>query len=648
MRALPTPRAGTRAVLVSLFAAVLALVCTLASLASPALAEEAQEGEAASEQGQALDAAALAEQMDAYVESAAGGWGNLTVIVTQDGQDVLARTYARQGSSVDVREGDAGRAYDWGRTSDLLVWCAVMQLVQQGSLSLESRVALRLPDGVSLPDGCESLTMLDLMNHASGLNASPKSLSSVQARAGDSVTSFLRDVTLTVQSEPGSVVAYSPADAALAAAVVEQVSGQSIGDYLRTNVTVPLGMESTTVFVGSGEPAAEEDSAAASVLAGGRDGDTEGVVRGFLNNPVVSCVGTASDLSKLEGALLGLTADDDEPVLARRSSEALFTVSRTFPSLGTPRVAHGMFVLPLATDAFGMSGSTWSGFSACAYMRASDAVGVVVLADEAWRDDLTLGLARVVFGHAEVDGVSVAVAQASAPPASDDATWVGVYQDASLPTHGPAKLLSALGRTFVSALEHEEAGVVLEADSTPLSPVGLGVYVDSRAADQDAYRFHVALTGGVSYSRVESDSLVVPTSTLVIEGCLLASVALALVVQAAYVLVGLASLARARVARAAWGGQGAPLALAALTLACAAWNVAVLAWPDASAALALFPLARWANLAYVLVGCALEVWLFVTRWRGTERAPRRLAACVGVMACALAAILNLVYWEMLP
>ena len=630
----------------------LALACAaaLALPAVPALAEEASAGEAEETpaQGQVLDAASLSEQVDAYVQSSAGGWDNLTVIVTQGGQDVLARTYTRQGSSADAREGDAGVAYDWGRTSDLLVWCAVMQLVQQGSLSLESRVALRLPDGVSLPDGCESLTMLDLMNHASGLNASPKSLSSVQARSGDSVTSFLRDVSLTVQSEPGSVVAYSPADAALAAAVVEQVSGQSIGDYLRANVTEPLGMDATTVSVGSGEAVVDEGLDDEALLTGGHDGDAEGVVRGFLNNPVVSCAGTASDLAKLEGALMGLAADDDAPVLARRSSDTLFTVSRTFPSLGTPRVAHGMFVLPLATDAFGMSGSTWSGFSACAYMRAADEVGVVVLADEAWRDDLTLGLARVVFGHAEVDGVSAALAASDAPPSSDDATWVGVYQDSSLPTHGPAKLLSALGRTYVTAREHEGAGVVLEADSSPLAPVGLGVYVDARADDQDAYRFHVALTGGVSFSRVESDALVVPTSTLVIEGCLLASAALAVVGVSAYVLMGLVSLGRARLARAAWGGQGAPLACAALTLACAAWNVAVLAWPDASAALALFPLVRWANLVYVLAGCALEVWLFVTRWRGTARAPRRLAACVAVMACVLAAILNLVYWEMLP
>lgn len=643
-------------------AVAILLVCARSLAPTQAWADEVGPEAAAGVQAEADGTSApalasadeLGEQLDSFLAGSDAGWGSLTVLVTQGGQPVLARTYARTSDGVSSQDGDTGQAYDWGRTSDLLVWCAVMQLVQQGSLSLETRVALRLPSDVSLPNGCASLTILDLMNHTSGLSASPKSLSAVEERSGDSVSSFLRDLTLTVQAAPGSIVSYSPADAALAAAVVEQVSGQSIGDYLRANITEPLGMDDTTVTVGSALPrAGDADDAtarAAQALASGHGGDASGVVQGFLGNSVVSCVGTASDFARLEGALLGLTADDESPVLTRRSSETLFTVSRTFPGLGTPRVAHGMFVLPLACDAFGMRGSTWSGFSACAYMRASDEVGVVVLTDEAWRDDLTVGLARVVFGHAEVDGVAAALSQAGGegPGTADVSVWAGTYQDSSLPTHGPAKILSALARVVVSTRAHADGRTTLEADDGPLSGVGLGVYLDGRVQDQDAYRFHVALTGGVSYSRVESDALVVPVSTLALEGCLLVGAAVAAVCAAAYVLAGAASLARARLARAAWGGQGAVLLLAALTLASVTWTFAVLAWPDTSAALSLFPAVRWANLAYVLVACVLEVWLFVTRWRGTQRAPRPLAACVLVMGCALATMLNLVYWEMLP
>lgn len=625
-----------------------ALACALVLPAGLAArgAEAAAAGQApdvvgtASEADPAADPGALTDQLDAFVDAARGGWKTLSVAVSRGGEPVVLRSY-RAGSDGSAQPGALSpEPVDWGRTSDLLVWAAVMQLVQDGSLSLESRVYLRLPEAVSLPDGYESLTMLDLMNHASGINASPHSITASRGSAGASVTDALRAYTLSAAYDPGDVVAYSPVDAMLAAAVVEQVSGQPIADYLRDNVLGPLGATSTSVTVG--EP---------SDVPRGAGGDLQGAPTSILNTPAVTCVGPASDLALVARGLMGLAPEGQE-VLSGRSVATLFGVTRTFPGLGTPRVAHGMLVLPLDDAAFGMQGGTTTGFSCAAYMDLSAGVAVVVAADQAWRDDLTCGVARLVFGHDEVDAVAASTAAqggtAAAPePSSDGTSWPGVYQAASLPEHGPAKLLAALDRVVVDAAgEGDEPG--LYAWGTPLEEVGRGLYRLADAGDQDAYRFHVSSAGGVGYARVESDSFAVPLPQLLIEGGLAAGMLVSTVTCLAYSLSSATSAVRARLLRRSWGGQGACTLLAALTLAACSWNLLVLAYPDTDVALSLFPVARAANLAYVAAGCLLLAWLGVTRWRGTQRAPRRLAACLGVMACALVAIMNFVYWEMLP
>ncbi|MDO5337773.1 MAG: serine hydrolase [Eubacteriales bacterium] len=47
--------------------------------------------------------------------------------------------------------------------------------------------------------------------------------------------------------KPGTVVSYSNWGAALAAYIVECVSGMDYGDYVHKNIFEPLGMERTTI-----------------------------------------------------------------------------------------------------------------------------------------------------------------------------------------------------------------------------------------------------------------------------------------------------------------------------------------------------------------------------------------------------------------
>ena len=138
-----------------------------------ALASEAgdEQGDARAEVGS--DAGSGSEQgpgqlIDTYMAGHEQDQG-LAVMVSVGGGSVVERFYgladASGGSAVDGQT-----TFEWGRCSDLLVWVSLMQLAEEGSLSLSSSVEGLLPEGVELPEGYGALDVLDLMDHTSGLD----------------------------------------------------------------------------------------------------------------------------------------------------------------------------------------------------------------------------------------------------------------------------------------------------------------------------------------------------------------------------------------------------------------------------------------------------------------------------------------------
>lgn len=126
---------------------------------------------------------------------------------------------------------------------------AIATLAAQGRLSLDDDVRKHLPE---IPDFGQTITLRHLLNHTSGM----RDQWSLWLLAGGLPDDVIRQDDLlrliTRQRElnfaPGSEWAYSNTGFTLLAEVVERVTGEDFGRWMKANVFDPLGMGSTQVY----------------------------------------------------------------------------------------------------------------------------------------------------------------------------------------------------------------------------------------------------------------------------------------------------------------------------------------------------------------------------------------------------------------
>ena len=125
---------------------------------------------------------------------------------------------------------------------------AVALLARDGALSWDDEVHRHLPE---LPDLGHPVTLRQLAQHTSGVRDQWELLIQAGWRIDDVITRdqivglMMRQRELNF--EPGSEYLYSNMGYSLLAEVVERVSGQDFGEFLRERVFLPLGMHRTHV-----------------------------------------------------------------------------------------------------------------------------------------------------------------------------------------------------------------------------------------------------------------------------------------------------------------------------------------------------------------------------------------------------------------
>lgn len=635
---------GRTAVALAAVLACLLLACAV--LAGSLCAATASASEASGPDGNGAPSELAVALDDIMAER--GDDAPAAVIVADAGGVAERRLYGTTDGATPTT-GDA--VFSWGHVSDELVWVAVMQLVEQGELRLEDAVSSRLPDGVTLPQGYGSLTLLDLMNHATGLNVSP-AMGTTEAEdiGSSSIAALLAGFDVQGAFDIGELVAYSPYNVALAAAAVEQASGEDICSYVQEHIFDVLELSDTAVKAG-GRPSRMARSADARTAAlGSRLVSTPDLLEeslvGVTGRPALTCLGTADDLARFELALLG--GDGASTLFENPATGAeLLSVTRTYPSSGVERIAHGLFALPGAPGVYGIAGSS-SGYTSVAFVEPASGVAVVVLAARSSVQDEALTAVRRALGVG--DGLEANVPASDGDAAEgeerDLSAWSGIYEVASHPAHGITKILSVFQRTLVDARSDGTVFINLEDADT------LGSGAVARDGGTDAwnalYRFYVGVASGREFSQVTSDAYALPLSTLTLEVTLLVGGAVALLVCGGYATIALAGAVRARMRGRRNVTQVVCVVLSLMTSAAAIWVLTILLGPGAERVLLSLVVTRVLSLVYVVVALALLLWLVVTRWRGTFREPRRLLGCALVGASSVVMVLNFVYWEMLP
>ncbi len=169
-----------------------------------------------------------------------------TVTIVRDGGVVLSKGYgeANRDSGKKVAPDTLFRV---GSVSKVFIWVAVMQQVAAGRLDLNTDVNTYLKE-LQIPETFpEPITLTHLMTHTAGFEDRP--VIGLFARGPQTVGDFHENLQTMMPRRvwmPGRHAAYSNYGAALAAHLVEVVSGESWDDYVDAHILKPLLMIDTT------------------------------------------------------------------------------------------------------------------------------------------------------------------------------------------------------------------------------------------------------------------------------------------------------------------------------------------------------------------------------------------------------------------
>ena len=167
------------------------------------------------------------------------------VAVVQDGKLLLAKGYGYADLDGQVPADPERSLFRVGSVSKLFTWTAVMQLLEQGKLSLDTDVNEYLDFAIP-PTFSTPITLRHLLSHTPGFEFKGTNLWGLKAERMIPLGDWLKANLPARVFPPGEIASYSNYGAALAGYIVERVSGLPFNEYVEQNIFSPLNMEHST------------------------------------------------------------------------------------------------------------------------------------------------------------------------------------------------------------------------------------------------------------------------------------------------------------------------------------------------------------------------------------------------------------------
>jgi CubicO group peptidase (beta-lactamase class C family) len=249
------------------------------------------------------------------------------VVVVKDGQVLLEKGYGfadwKKRTPVDPKT----TLFRPGSTSKLFTWTAVMQLVEQGKLNLDTDVNTYLDFKIPPYQG-KPVTLRLLMTHRAGFEETARDLltyGKAPPPLGEVMKRYVPPRFLTPDQGP----AYSNYGASLAGYIVERVSGEPFNSYIQRHIFAPLGMTSSTFD--QPLPAAMAPNMATGYSTWDKPGPGFEVVD---MPPAGALSSTGDDMSRFMIAQLQLGRYGGAQILQPQTAQEMHTtIWRAFPDL---------------------------------------------------------------------------------------------------------------------------------------------------------------------------------------------------------------------------------------------------------------------------------------------------------------------------
>ena len=336
----------------------------------------------------ASDVIARATDSIATAATRAGNVAALSIAVVRGADTIVMKGYGMANLENDI-PATAQTVYRIGSVTKQFTSVAIMRLVERGKLSLDDEVTKYVPNA---PTHGRRILVRHLMNHTSGIPSYTDVGPAFGRRsrmdlAHDSLLAIVRDDSL--QFDPGTHFYYNNTGYYLLGMILERITGQPYGTYLRDSLFVPNGLTSS-VYCSTGPIIKRR--------ASGYDRGREGLVNtDFISMDLPYAAGS---LCSSVGDLVKWTGFLHSGKLVNATSFATMTTPVKLTSGRPMSYGYGLSVDTLGSHRRVHHGGGINGFISELAYYPDDSLTVVVLANTspAPSDQVADAIARVAFG----------------------------------------------------------------------------------------------------------------------------------------------------------------------------------------------------------------------------------------------------------
>ena len=277
----------------------------------------------------------------------------LTAVITDKDENKWAGSF---GLSDGENKMNIENTFSICSISKLFTSVALMQLVEEGKISLDDKVEDVLPwfDINNDFDNAPDLTLKSILSHSSGLpresNHPYWSWPDFPFPSKQAVIDELNNQEMLYP--PSKYYQYSNLGLSLLGYVIEEVSGQSFDNYVNKNILIPLGMSSTKTYMSSDEYG--------KVLSLGYSSLNRNIEREKVNffnaDGIAAAAGFTSnvlDLAKFARWQLNLLGSDEKNILYAETLKNMHKIHWDDESISVTR--------GLGFGVYNLDGESWVG-----------------------------------------------------------------------------------------------------------------------------------------------------------------------------------------------------------------------------------------------------------------------------------------------
>ncbi len=191
------------------------------------------------------DAVKLAADKGAKTLTGLYGADSVSYALIDNGNIIQSDKFIKSNHTAESTSADI---YGIGSISKLFTTTAVMQLVDQGKINLDTPVVTYIPEFTMADERYKDITVRMLLNHSSGLMGSTLTnallFQDTDNRAHDNFLTNLK--TQRLKAAPGAFSVYCNDGFTLAEILVEKVTGMTFSQYIESKIAAPLNLNKTT------------------------------------------------------------------------------------------------------------------------------------------------------------------------------------------------------------------------------------------------------------------------------------------------------------------------------------------------------------------------------------------------------------------